>query len=426
MRQILLKARKLIFVLVLLTLAMTLVSTSNAQDCACCAEARTERQKTVPVDPELQILLADAMNKFGATADLSVPAAGLESVKGISPAAKTYKVSLVRQPSGDWGIQFTDSNGKSGVLKIKMPRHVVESASDPQDGKLAGSGGVLLKKELSFAGKAAGTGIFEQGIDPGTQFRLVFRGRGNRCRSNADFTNWTLQITGVKADYTLSGSLKTASAGFSNYFSSPEEAVSIITDLMRKEDWLKLGRYHDYAGTGWRENDLQDSAFYLHEIKPEKTHPAIPWKYKFPFAPGFKLESVEDAPQVGVVRVILRLDIDEGGGMKQTSLVVLLLRKSEKGYQIIPPEPKLPPKPELTGGLTRVEAAKLARVFVDMELHHGFYCPSEQTWFFVRTDGTGVALRKKVSTAADISPNGGAGYKWEAEPFASTKNICSR
>ena len=426
MKQILLKIQKMLCAVILSTMAMTIASIANAQDCACCAEAGTTTQKTVPVDPELQILLADLMNKFGATADLSFPAAGLESVKGIASAAKTYKVSLSLQPSYDWGIQLTGPGGKSGVLKIEMPRLVVESVSDPQDGKQAGSGGALLKKELSFTGKVIGTGILSQGIDPGTRFRLVFKGRGNRCRNIADFTAWSLRITGAKADYALSGSLQTAVAGFSTYFASPAEAVSVITDLMRKEDWLKLGRYHDHAGMGWRENDMQDSAFYLHQIKPENTHPAIDWKYKYPFAPGFKFESVEDAPQVGVVRVILRFDIDAGGGTKQTRLAVLLLRQSDKGYQLIPPDPKPPLKPEFTGGLTRLEAAKLARVFVDMERHHGFFCPLDQTWFFVRTDGTGVALRKKVSPGAVINPNAGVGYEWKSEPFDSAKTLCPR
>ena len=70
------------------------------------------------------------------------------------------------------------------------------------------------------------------------------------------------------------------------YFTSPQDAVPIITDALRSEDWATLARYHDLSGSRWRREELEDGSFFLRAERPESAHPGGSWKYRHPFAPG--------------------------------------------------------------------------------------------------------------------------------------------
>lgn len=122
----------------------------------------------------------------------------------------------------------------------------------------------------------------------------------------------------------------------SRYFASPEEAVVRITALLRTEDWAMLSRYYDLTGSKVDRREVESGRFFLRTEKPEGAHPAGFWRYKHPFAPGFKFDRVNTTADSNVIVVVVSVEIDQGGGRKQRGLSEFRMRKSAKGYQILP------------------------------------------------------------------------------------------
>lgn len=120
------------------------------------------------------------------------------------------------------------------------------------------------------------------------------------------------------------------------YFDSAQQAVEKTTELLKKEDWPTLARYYDLAGTKERPALLRSGDFFVRKEKPANHHPGLPWKYRHPFTPGYKFESVADTDAKDVVRVTVAISIDQGGGPPQRSVSTFDMRKSAKGYQILP------------------------------------------------------------------------------------------
>jgi len=60
------------------------------------------------------------------------------------------------------------------------------------------------------------------------------------------------------------------------------------------------------------------------------------WRYKHPFAPGFRFDHVRPTDDPNVIAVVVSIEIDQGGGLKQRGLSEFRMRRSEKGYQVLP------------------------------------------------------------------------------------------
>jgi hypothetical protein len=172
--------------------------------CACCSEPGTYRISTQkPGTYEFDELKRIRFQ----TADLFMTEAGEEDIKGISPLGGSYLLDGVFQ-NKTWKLTFKDDKGKSGTLTLPAPVSMVSFMADIHDGPDGGTGPSLYK-EWRFKYKAgSGSGIFQKGIAPATDYFLVFQGRGNACTQAEDFTHWRLEITGKKADYAFYGELK--------------------------------------------------------------------------------------------------------------------------------------------------------------------------------------------------------------------------
>jgi hypothetical protein len=182
---------------------------AKASFCACCAE-EGEYSISVrkPLNDELEIL---KQIQF-ATANLYTNASYPENIRGISPLEDGYSVSGLWQ-SRSWKMNFKDNKGKTGILSLPMPATMVSFMVDTFDREpVQTGGGPVLYKEWRFKYKVAqGTGIFQNGIAPATEYFLVLQGRGNNCANLSDFRTWRLEITGKKASYAFYGKLKTTS-----------------------------------------------------------------------------------------------------------------------------------------------------------------------------------------------------------------------
>jgi len=121
------------------------------------------------------------------------------------------------------------------------------------------------------------------------------------------------------------------------YFESPQIAVELITIMLKDKNWKELTKHYDLTNSDTEPKPLKSGDFFYTEERPESAHPAGFWKYKHPFAPGFKYDSVRDVTEEpGIVEVTISIEIDQGGGMIQRGYNTFLMRKSDLGYQVLP------------------------------------------------------------------------------------------
>ena len=98
------------------------------------------------------------------------------------------------------------------------------------------------------------------------------------------------------------------------YFTSPKEAVPVITDLLMKQDFKTLSAFYDLSSSKIKRADLESGEFFVRNKRPEFAHPAEFWRYKHPFSPGFKFNSVQSTEKEGVYLVRVMVEIDQGAG----------------------------------------------------------------------------------------------------------------
>jgi hypothetical protein len=120
------------------------------------------------------------------------------------------------------------------------------------------------------------------------------------------------------------------------YFDDPRTAVTEISRLLRARDWSTLARYYDLEGTDLRRSDLESGAFFYTEQRPELAHPGGFWRYRHPFAPGFEYVSSRELGSGGRIEVTVGIEIDQGGGPPQRGMRVFRMRRSARGYRVLP------------------------------------------------------------------------------------------
>lgn len=192
-----------IYLLLLLSFVSSIaLFPSDALACACCAESgaysiSTKKPSALELD-ELKRIQFGTINLYAT--------AGEDNIKGISSASGNFSISGLLQ-SNLWKFNINDDAGKAGTLNLTKPISMVAFMADIHDGD--GASEVVLYKEWRFKYRVqSGTGIFQTGIAPATEYFLVLQGRGNSCTQAEDFKNWRLEITGKRADYAFFGDLK--------------------------------------------------------------------------------------------------------------------------------------------------------------------------------------------------------------------------
>ncbi|MCK5075890.1 MAG: hypothetical protein KAR38_05915, partial [Calditrichia bacterium] len=123
----------------------------------------------------------------------------------------------------------------------------------------------------------------------------------------------------------------------SKYFSSPEEAVLIITELLKKEDFKTLACYYNLSNSNVKLSELESGDFFIRKKPPEIAHPAGFWRYKHPFAPGFKFAYCQPAKKDGIYIVQVEITIEQGAGSPaQHGYSYFYMTKSSNGWQLLP------------------------------------------------------------------------------------------
>lgn len=186
----------------------------NIFACACCAEPGTRVNYTGKTDQFIRDLVNEI--KFSDEAALYMTEAGFDGIKGLDPLRKedqeTYGVvdftSVGSFTGKAWQLTIKTPKGASAIYSLPVPLKYMEFKVDihDEDGR---PNGPWLYKELRFGGLVTATGFAKAGAVRNTKFELVFSGRGNGCNNPEDYTHWSLEVTGPKADYQFFGKLST-------------------------------------------------------------------------------------------------------------------------------------------------------------------------------------------------------------------------
>ena len=121
------------------------------------------------------------------------------------------------------------------------------------------------------------------------------------------------------------------------YFSSPAEAIQIISELLERKNFKILARYYDLSNSEIKLSELESGDFFIRKERPEIAHPSEFWRYKHPFAPGFKFKSVQATAKDAIYIVEVSISIDQGSDSpKQIGLSYFYMVKSDKGWKILP------------------------------------------------------------------------------------------
>jgi len=122
------------------------------------------------------------------------------------------------------------------------------------------------------------------------------------------------------------------------YFLSPKNAVDIIKKLQQDKNWEKLSLYYDLSSSQVKIRDLESGEFFYKKMPPtdgRALHPAGFWKYPHPFHPSFNYASSIELKN-NIVAVNMMISIDQGQGMHQMGHNQFYMKKSTKGYQVLP------------------------------------------------------------------------------------------
>jgi hypothetical protein len=121
------------------------------------------------------------------------------------------------------------------------------------------------------------------------------------------------------------------------FFSSPVEAIQIITNLLKKKNFRILTKYYDLTNSKIKLSELESGDFFIRKERPEFAHPAGFWCYKHPFAPGFTLNKVQATSKDAVYLIEMSISIDQGSGSpEQIGLSYFYMVKSDKGWKVLP------------------------------------------------------------------------------------------
>ena len=121
------------------------------------------------------------------------------------------------------------------------------------------------------------------------------------------------------------------------YFTSPEAAIPVITDLLEKEQFEILAGYYDLSNSTIKKSELESGDFFIRTKRPESAHPAGFWRYKHPFAPGFKYSATWPTEKEGVYRIEVSISIEQGEDAPlQTGRSGFYMLKTDKGWKLLP------------------------------------------------------------------------------------------
>lgn len=195
-----------------------LAAAKDAAACACCSAMGTRVEERVKLGKAERETLDDI--SFAPQAWLySTEAGAAEGNRGLPGASEAAYAILRRGEGAAWRLEFTDEKGGKGALSFKLPArverfeidtHLGEDEAAVWDRRAAERRDTRLYKEWRIVAPVTGDGFFAKPLAKPARLRLVLHGQGNACPSSADFSRWSLSVTGPDAKFSFFGRLETA------------------------------------------------------------------------------------------------------------------------------------------------------------------------------------------------------------------------
>ncbi len=188
--------------IILVSILFTLPLQTLAKYCACCAE---RGEYSIKVRQPDNFEMSELKRLQIAETNLFTTPGYPDNIKGLNPLSESY-TSTFRWLNSGFKFDFENEKNAPGSLNLTKSPNMIDFRTDTYN-----EGEPILYKELRFKYKVlSGTGIFQRGIVPATEYLLVFQGKGNHCLAAEQFTHWRLEITGKKASFAFFGTLKTS------------------------------------------------------------------------------------------------------------------------------------------------------------------------------------------------------------------------
>ena len=172
--------------------------------CACCSDPGQRFSGMMPMEDYERAIFEAVV--FDGTAHLYSTACGYECVRGIAEPEDVYRVNVTRD-DWRWNLDLTgEESGAEGRLSFTLPDELFSFTVDPSPD--ADHHTPVLYKERRITVALSTSGAFAPAMAEGAPTAVfILHGQGNACPSDADYTNWTLQVSGPGADFTLFGKL---------------------------------------------------------------------------------------------------------------------------------------------------------------------------------------------------------------------------
>lgn len=143
------------------------------------------------------------------------------------------------------------------------------------------------------------------------------------------------------------------------YFSSPQNAVPKIAEMLKQSNFKALIRYYDLAGSDISRADLESGDFFVRKKRPEFAHPAGFWRYKHPFSPGFKYGDMQSSVRKNVYVIRVTISIEQGSeSPDQEGYSLFYMIKSVHGWQVLPDQVEESVEPEIPSTVQGVVEGK--------------------------------------------------------------------
>ena len=118
------------------------------------------------------------------------------------------------------------------------------------------------------------------------------------------------------------------------YFTSPEDAAAVVTQLLIEKDWQTLAHYYFLGDTAIDIRDIAQEKFFVRKSEAESHHPTDDPKIFKPFDPSYAFDHAEE--QGDTVTVWMIKKVDQGNDLEQIGMQSFLLKRTEKGLQLLP------------------------------------------------------------------------------------------
>jgi hypothetical protein len=184
---------------------MILADGRTALACACCTHEGQRNIANVEIDSERRQQIESL--RYGGKAKLFIAHGDIAAIEGIATPSDSYDLSA-KWVDNLLVFSFRDSGGGTGTLALARPKTISLFEIDPRDSPDIGQGPTLYK-EWKLSSPAAASGVFAASMGPRQMLTLIIHGRGNNCTSDIDFSHWTLEMQGPRANYMLFGNLVT-------------------------------------------------------------------------------------------------------------------------------------------------------------------------------------------------------------------------